>query len=199
MTREASRHGQSGQQARGWSQRSFVYAARLNPVLLLVFMCLMMLVTACHHGTQPDDPQEVTDGFWKEVRQTRHEEDKPSIVAKSTGGELAREDVLQFMENGPAYVLQQVPVEPVLDGNELLGYRVRAFFPADPRFDKVDIEPGDVITAINGRSLERPDHFFAVWESLESTPRVQVDVIRGNTMRTLSWEIVDSVASRETQ
>ena len=115
--------------------------------------------------------------------------DEAPTLERSRGGEIEREKLNAFLDQGPAYLLQRVAVTPILEGERLVGYRIDSFFPNTPSMQRVDIVAGDVIIAVNQDPLERPDDFFAVWEGLRSAERLQVDVIRGNTLHTLNWEI----------
>jgi len=104
---------------------------------------------------------------------------------------IHRAELEAFLNLGPAFLFRNVPVQPVLKGNTFVGYRIVAFFPGETRFAKVDLRGGDVILAINGQSVDRPEVFFEVWESLRQASALEIDVLRGQRRRTLRWAIVD--------
>lgn len=156
--------------------------------LTLMMMALLFATTGCGSTTSLEPP--VEDSFWTGVRTAKNEAAEVK-TPKVSGGTLERAEVNGFLENGPVYVLRNVPVTPLLDGEDLIGYQINDFFVDDVRFERVDLQRGDIITAVNQDRLLRPEDLFAVWESLRTAPRLQIDVIRENTLRTLTWEIVD--------
>lgn len=164
---------------------------RTLAIAATTFACLW-LAAACQTTAHTPDPDIASDSFWSSVRQHNDEADRERR-AKVTGGVLSRGELVAFLERGPAHLLGQVPVMPVLDGEDLLGYEIKAFFPRSPVFHRVDIAAGDVVTAVNGNKMERPEHLFELYESLRSAPRLQIDVIRNNELRTLTWEIEDAL------
>lgn len=168
--------------------RSVFSLALALVVLLAVGGCSASSHTVPAGGA--DQIEQVDDSFWTSVREEK-QDDRGRAGPKRMGGEIERQDLVSFLDRGPAHLLRSVPVKPVMDGRALLGYEVQAFFPNQPTFQRVDIEPGDMIVAVNGTRIERPTHLFEVYEALRTAPRLQVDAIRGDTLRTLTWEIVD--------
>ena len=166
---------------------------RHSPMILALCSLSLLCAAACSH-TKPVEPDHAQDSFWSEVHSAKQESNSEEQVAssKSMGGTLDRAEVVAFLDQGPAQMLSQVPVMPLLDGEDLLGYRLEAFFPGNPMFQDVDMQMGDVVVSVNGRRIVRPDDLFQVWEALRTAPYLQIDVIRDNTLRTLSWDIVDS-------
>ena len=81
--------------------------------------------------------------------------------------------------------------EPRLSGGRFAGWRIRSFFPGDPRFAAIDLKPGDVILGVNGNTLERPDHFVEVWQALRHSTELTVELERAGERKTLHWKIVD--------
>lgn len=158
-----------------------------TPLLLL----LALLAAACHSNPNLKTPSPAEDSFWESVHGEKHK-DAPAPLQRVSRGTLARQDLIEFLDRGPAHLLAQVPVMPVLDdANELLGFRIEAFFPDAPDFHHVDLVRGDLVTAINGLRIERPEHLFDLYQDLRTAPRLQIDVIRKDTLRTLTWEIID--------
>jgi S1-C subfamily serine protease len=51
------------------------------------------------------------------------------------------------------------------------------------------LQAGDVVTSVNGKPIEQPDQFMAVWTALRSSSELTVDVERDGTPRTLRWQI----------
>lgn len=82
-------------------------------------------------------------------------------------GTIARVELDQALMRGPGWLLSKVQAEDVLRQNKFVGWRLISF-PAD--WDGSGLQPGDVITDVNGASLERPEDFWAVWmQATEAT------------------------------
>ncbi len=158
---------------------------------VVVLVLVLSLPVGCG-GMQPAEMETVDDAFWRAQSRAREPE-----VIKRRGGTLLRSELLAYLDQGPAFLLQNVGVEPAMQGGELIGFKVQSFFPRDKRFAVVDIVAGDIVTAVNGVRIVQPDDLFAVWTALREAPRLQVDVIRGTSLGTLTWEIVDDVAAVE--
>ena len=53
------------------------------------------------------------------------------------------------------------------------------------------LRTGDIVTMVNGRSIERPEQAVAVWEALRSSPNLVVHYRRGSEELALQFRIVD--------
>jgi type II secretory pathway component PulC len=86
--------------------------------------------------------------------------------------------------------LQKVRVEPELVDGKFAGWIVRGLNP--PEFwAGVDLEPGDVVTQVNGKPIERETEAFAVFQGLKTARRLQVSALRQGMPHPLDYEIVD--------
>ena len=64
----------------------------------------------------------------------------------------------------------------------------------DPKhrgFDGVDLRPDDVLVALNGRAISRPDELQQVWEGLRAADAVVADLRRGPGKLQLRWTVTD--------
>jgi hypothetical protein len=75
-------------------------------------------------------------------------------------GVVARGDVDGALMRGPGWLLNRIQAEEVLKQNKFVGWRLTAF-PAD--WDSSGLQPGDVITEVNGTVIEKPDDLWNVW------------------------------------
>ncbi len=105
------------------------------------------------------------------------------------GHVIARRELDRVLDASPGYFLQHVQTEPRFDRGRFHGWRVVSFFPGDKRFAGIDLQAGDVVTRVNGRPIEQPDEFMAVWTELRSSRELVVDVERNGRPRTLRWTI----------
>jgi S1-C subfamily serine protease len=106
-------------------------------------------------------------------------------------GTLSRAAILPVLDAGLGRFLQGVSTEQVLEGGRFVGFRVLALYPNDARFRAVDLRAGDIVTRVNGTSIERPERAFEVWNGLRVASELVVDYRRGTEARTLRFAIVD--------
>jgi hypothetical protein len=108
-------------------------------------------------------------------------------------GVITRAELKGFLDRGMPAFIANVVVDryPRARAQRFRGWRIVEFFPGDARFNNVDIKPNDVILRINERSIERPDQFVAVWESLKPAKELVVETQRAGKVRVLRWRIVD--------
>ena len=104
-------------------------------------------------------------------------------------GSMTRSELLSVLDVSPGAFLQHVETEPRLSSGRFTGWRIKSFFPGDPRFSQVDLHAGDVVLRVNGRGLERPEHLMAVWQALRGAYELVVEVERDGAPHTLRWTI----------
>jgi hypothetical protein len=109
--------------------------------------------------------------------------------ARPRARSLARGDVVSAVDAGLGRFLRRVDVEPSLRDGRFQGFRIVTLRP--PEFwQGVDLRPGDVITQVNGQSIETEMEAFAVFESLKSAPALRVSYVRAGRSRELVYPIV---------
>ena len=118
---------------------------------------------------------------------------KPSseLEPSLTPGAIRRAELAKVLDASPGYFLQHVQTEPRFAHGRFHGWRVVSFFPGDSRFAGIDLQAGDVVTRVNGKPIEQPDQFMAVWTELRTSKELIVDVERAGAARTLRWTIAD--------
>jgi type II secretory pathway component PulC len=129
---------------------------------------------------------------------TDPDRDNPSSKGKkqpssdaTTPGAIRRAELAKVLDASPGYFLQHVQTEPRFAHGRFHGWRVVSFFPGDERFAGVDLQAGDVVTRVNGKPIEQPDQFMAVWTELRTSKELIVDVERAGAAHTLRWTIAD--------
>ncbi len=115
---------------------------------------------------------------------------EPAYPRVSTGS-ISREELLPVLDDGLGRFLQNVEIEPAFHKGTFVGFRVVSLFPGDPVFASLDLRPGDTVTRINGRPIERPEQAAAVWENLRTAHNLVVDYRRGGEKHALRFAIVD--------
>lgn len=102
---------------------------------------------------------------------------------------LRRAQVIRTIDAGLGVFLQNVAFDdyPVMKNGRFYGFRLKALNPSWA----VDLKPGDVVTRINGQTIEHPEEADAALRSLEKAASLKIDYERDGKPRTLEIPIVD--------
>jgi len=103
---------------------------------------------------------------------------------------ITRRDLDVVLAAGPAAILAAVVTEPVRQHGRFVGFRITRFRGDSPK--TIDLRAGDVILKANGRTIERPENYFAVFEELKIATQLRIDVLRNGEMKTLIYPIHDT-------
>lgn len=106
-------------------------------------------------------------------------------------GVISRDELLPVLDGGLGRFLQNVETEPAFHKGSFVGFRIVSLFPGEPAFASLDLRPGDTVTRINGKPIERPEQAAAVWEDLRTASNLVVDYRRNAEAHTLRFTIVD--------
>jgi hypothetical protein len=106
-------------------------------------------------------------------------------------GVIPRDELLPVLDGGLGRFLQNVETEPAFHRGAFVGFRIVSLFPGEPTFASIDLRPGDTVTRINGKRIERPEQAAAVWEDLRTASNLVVDYRRGGEAHALRFRIVD--------
>jgi len=104
---------------------------------------------------------------------------------------LRRAPLRRLLDAGLGRWLQGVAGDRVLAKRRFQGWMIKSLHPGDPCYEAVDLQSGDIVQKVNGKSIERPEQAFDVAESLRSAPALTVDYLRDGKPRKLSLMIVD--------
>src|SRR5881394_902482 len=109
-------------------------------------------------------------------------------------GMIERSHLISILDQGPGAFLRQLEVTPRMDGNRFVGWQlVQLLDPTSPLRD-VDVVPADVLLAINGKPISRPDQLQTVWDSLRTANELRALVWRGDNKLELAFTIEPAVA-----
>jgi type II secretory pathway component PulC len=106
-------------------------------------------------------------------------------------GVLRRAAVARVVDRGLGQWLSHVEVRALRSGRKFTGWQVLQLYPDDPCYRVVDIQRGDVVTKVNGTSLEKPDQANQVFQGLRTAPGLEIDLLRQGVARRVSLTIVD--------
>ncbi|WP_437592249.1 serine protease [Sorangium sp. So ce1000] len=162
-----------------------------TPLRLLLGACLSLSVLAGCGGRQTAAPAAAP-----AQRTAGAAPSKQAVPA----GQLARADVDRVLLQGPPWILRRVPVEEVIRAGAFIGWKILAL-PAD--WSGIELKAGDVVTQVNGTTLERPDDLFTAYRALASASELKIAYEREGTARELvvpifgapSKETVEAFAS----
>jgi len=104
-------------------------------------------------------------------------------------GTIARDRLVAVLDAGPAQFLRQLEVSARMNGERFVGWQLVQLLDHGGPLHDVDVVPGDVLLAINGKPLSRPDQLQTIWDSLRTANSVQAQMWRGDAKFTLEFAI----------
>jgi hypothetical protein len=104
-------------------------------------------------------------------------------------GTISRARLLAVLDAGAGSFLRQLELAPRLTGQRFVGWELVQLIDHTSPLVDVDILPGDVLLAINGKPISRPDQLQTVWDSLRTANEVTAQVWRGEAQLTLAFAI----------
>jgi hypothetical protein len=110
----------------------------------------------------------------------------PGGAGDIPAGSVDRRLLEAILREGPPWVLERVPIEEVLDQGKFKGWRLQDF-PAE--WSHVELQPGDVVTALNGMPLETPDELWAAWATMGNLSEIKVSFVREGEAKELKVPI----------
>jgi hypothetical protein len=112
---------------------------------------------------------------------------KPSAQVSRRGGKVERPALQRVLDRGIGTFLADVELAPHLDVRQhFVGWEIVRF-----SYPGVDLHPGDVVTAVNRRSLEKPDDAQKLWEDLRASDAIVVAGERDGVPFLLRYEVVE--------
>lgn len=116
--------------------------------------------------------------------------DPEPIVQADISSSVDRERLGQILGRGPADFLNLVEVEryPLAQAEPFVGWEILRM-PQVP--DWLDVQVGDIVTAINGFSMPRPEDLWHVYQMLQVASEIRIDVTRNGERRAVRIEITD--------
>jgi hypothetical protein len=114
--------------------------------------------------------------------------------APAPPGAIWRKDVNATLDAGLGRFLQHADLDPVVQEGTFVGFKILELHPPG-WWQGIDIQPGDVITRVNGMPIEQPTEAHAAFESLRQSDRLSVSYLRGTEPRELTYRIIDKPGS----
>lgn len=104
-------------------------------------------------------------------------------------GTIERTALIAVLDKGPGELLHQFEVTARMDGDRFVGWQLVQLLDLHGALEGIDVAPGDVLLAVNGKSISRPDQLFAVWDSLRTANEVDAELWRGQAKLELKFAI----------
>lgn len=111
------------------------------------------------------------------------------VTSPVQNGTLKRADVERVVDGGLGRFLGLVAIEPSLSAGKFKGWSIVGLQPPE-LWGGVDLQPGDVVTKINGMAIEREVEAFDAFQAVRQAPTLEISYLRQNQPRTLRFTIV---------
>jgi hypothetical protein len=109
--------------------------------------------------------------------------------AEALTGAVVRPDLLDVLGRSAGDFLRLVEVEAEVRDGAFAGWRITSLPEGTPSW--IDVQRGDVVTAINGMPVERPEDAQAIWETLQVASEVRIDLERAGERRSVRIPVED--------
>jgi len=110
-------------------------------------------------------------------------------------GTIARDKLVAVLDAGPGTFLQKVEITPRMSGERFVGWQLVQLLDRTGPLGDLDVVPGDVLLAINGNPLSKPDQLQTVWDSLRTANQVTAQLWRGTAQFSLEFSIEPPVTA----
>jgi S1-C subfamily serine protease len=152
---------------------------------------VMASVLAGCGGRQADTDEPLIDPEDPDVSGARRgepQEGAPQDVTpegpKVRGGTITRIELDEVLQAGQGKFLSTVEVKARVVEEDFAGWEV-----VRTPWNDVDLRPGDVVLAVNGRALEHPSDLNLLWADLRKASAITVEVDRGGERFSLEFVI----------
>ena len=113
-----------------------------------------------------------------------------STLAKDIqAGTISRVALRAELDRGIGRFLQHVRVQAALSRGHFVGWKLVSLFAKRPEINVQVLKPGDILLRVNGESVERPEAFKSVWDSLADAKEIVLEIERDGQPSTLHYAI----------
>ena len=114
-----------------------------------------------------------------------------TLAPEVNAGVIARGALEAVLAQGVGRFLRSVRAEPDVIKGHFAGWRVMSLFADAPAVHVQVLRPGDTVRRANGQSIEHPEEFQAVWDSLGTARELVLDIERAGKPSKLRYAIAD--------
>lgn len=166
--------------------------------VLLAVVVAFAVALSCGPKVDPRGPDDDLDVQDRAPRATPRELGNAERTVAEPGkglrtGTVSRNRLVAVLDAGPAMFLRQFEVAPRLKGKQFVGWQLVQVFDRSGPLGELDLVPGDVLLAVNGRPVARPEQVQTVWDSLRTANDVVAQLWRGDQKLELHFRIEPAV------
>lgn len=157
--------------------------------------CAAQVATPRAPVAQPEPTQPAPEPVSEPVSVAPAATDMTLVTTTNTSSSGAEGDVLGVIERGGLVAIidaglgrlfQRLQVSPSLKKGRFVGFQITSLH---PDWAVSTLQAGDVVTALNGMPIERPEQAMAAFESLRTAEQLAVELLRAGTPVTLRYRI----------
>ena len=111
------------------------------------------------------------------------------MMREVRAGTISRDALRAQLALGIGRFLQQVRSEPVVAHGHWQGWRIVSLFKGRDDVHVSVLQVGDIVTHVNGKSIERPEDFKTVWDGLNDAKELVLDIVRDGQSSRLRYSI----------
>ncbi|HEY6179093.1 MAG TPA: hypothetical protein VIX73_31785, partial [Kofleriaceae bacterium] len=104
-------------------------------------------------------------------------------------GTIERAHLVAVLDAGPGNFLRQLEVTPRLTGDRFVGWQLVQLIDRTGPLGDLDLAPGDVLLAVNGKPVARPEQLQVLWDSLRTANEVTAQLWRGEQKLELRFAV----------
>lgn len=104
-------------------------------------------------------------------------------------GTIERAHLVAVLDAGPGSFLRRFEVTPRLTGDRFVGWQLVQLLDRTGPLGDLDLVPGDVLLAVNGKPVSRPEQLQALWDSLRTANEVTAQLWRGEQKLELRFAV----------
>ncbi|HEX4416247.1 MAG TPA: hypothetical protein VH165_00035 [Kofleriaceae bacterium] len=104
-------------------------------------------------------------------------------------GTIERAHLVAVLDAGLPVFLRQLEIEARTSGSRFIGWQLVQLLDHTGSLQDIDVLPGDVLLAVNGQPISRPEQAQAVWDSLRTANEVTAQIWRGEARLELRFTI----------
>ncbi len=101
-----------------------------------------------------------------------------------------RDELDAVLHKGLQPLIAELDLRPALDTGRFLGWRVQFLRPGEPPYRGSAVRPGDIVTAVNGQPVERPDQMMALWKSLREAGELRFSILRAGQAQAIVYRVI---------
>lgn len=104
---------------------------------------------------------------------------------------VSRAVLTAVLDAGPADLLASFEVTAERPDGAFQGWRLVRLLRGGRRFAGLDLQPGDLLTSVNGHALESPPDLGVLWEELRTARAIEAVLVRQGARFTIRADVTE--------